>query len=163
VWVHEQIDVSSPKLDIKLMNKSIHGKKESIVQHESEGLIDYKFYCFDGKPELLYISKGLENHATASISFLTMDWKFASFGRSDYKAFKTLPEKPGRFKDMIGIATKLSNGFHFIRVDLYEINDEIYFSELTFSPCSGMMPFDPPEWDEKLGLEVMLPFNGQDR
>ena len=63
-------------------------------------LTDYKFYCFGGKPEYLYVSTGLENHSIASISFLTLDWEFAPFGRSDYMPFSELPSKPSQFEDM---------------------------------------------------------------
>ena len=45
----------------------------------------------------------------------------------------------------------------FLRVDMYEIGGRIYFSELTFTPCSGMLPFDPPKWDETIGGWLMLP------
>lgn len=119
-------------------------------------LIDYKFYCFNGVPKYLYVSQGLENHATASISFLTVDWKFAPFGRSDYKPLESLPEKPANFEEMYDLACKLSKGFMFLRVDLYSIGGKTFFSELTFSPCSGYMPFQPEEWDLKLGNELIL-------
>ena len=115
------------------------------------GLTDYKFYCFNGKPKFLYVSKGLENHNTAKISFLTLDWEFAPFKRSDFRGFDVLPEKPTKLSEMIEIATKLSKDIAFVRVDLYQVGENIYFSELTFSPCAGMMPFEPEHWDEKLG------------
>lgn len=115
------------------------------------GLTDYKFYCFHGKPEFLYISRGLENHATASISFLTMEWAFAPFRRSDYRAFDSLPEKPKGFEEMVRLCKALSKESAFVRVDLYQIGGRVYFSELTFSPCSGLMPFEPKEWDRRLG------------
>ena len=41
-------------------------------------------------------------------------------------------------------------------VDLYEIDNHVYFSELTFSPCDGFMPFNPKEYDLKLGEMVNL-------
>ena len=123
---------------------------------EIKGLMDYKFYCFNGVAKYLYVSKGLENHSTARISFLTMDWQFASFVRSDFAPFDTLPEKPSRFDEMVKIANRLSEGHAFLRVDLYQINGQLYFSELTFHPCSGMMPFKPKEWDEKLGNLITL-------
>lgn len=124
------------------------------------GLTDYKFYCFNGIPKYLYVSTGLEEHATARISFLTLDWQFAAFGRSDYKPFEELPKKPENLSLMIEIAKKLSKDFPFLRVDLYEIKGKVYFSELTLFPCSAMMPFSPKEWDERLGLELELPHNG---
>ena len=43
-----------------------------------------------------------------------------------------------------------------MRIDLYNINDKIYFSEFTFHPCGGMMPFEPIEWDEKLGNLIRI-------
>lgn len=121
------------------------------------GLIDYKFFCCNGQPKMLYVSQGLENHSTASISFLKLDWTFYPFRRSDYKPFKTLPPKPQNYERMLELATDLAAGFPFLRVDLYEINGEIYFSELTFSPCGGMIPFDPPKWDNQLGEWIKLP------
>lgn len=124
---------------------------------QKKGLVDYKFYCFDGKPQFLYISKGLEDHATASISFLNLDWSFAPFQRSDYKGFEELPPKPAGYDTMLTLAKRLSEGTSFLRVDMYEIGGKIYFSELTFTPCGGTMMFTPPEWDEKIGQLLTLP------
>ncbi|BDC92612.1 ATP-grasp fold amidoligase family protein [Treponema bryantii] len=117
----------------------------------SKELVDYKFYCFDGIPKFLYISKGLEYHPTASISFVNLNWTFAPYERSDYKTFDALPERPSKFDEMIEICKKLSTNHKFLRVDLYQINNHIYFSELTFSPCSGMMPFKTLEQDLEMG------------
>ena len=134
----------------------LHEKQQRLVENVPEGLIDYKFYCFNGNPEFLYISKGLEDHSTARISFVTMDWKFAPFSRSDYKPFEALPPKPQSFDEMVALAEKLSQGHRFLRVDLYQIDGKVYFSELTFSPCAGSMPFKPIEWDEKMGGLIVL-------
>lgn len=130
---------------------------EKYMEDESGSLIDYKFYCFNGKPEFLYISEGLENHQTARISFVTMDWKFAPFRRTDYTGFEQIPDKPKHFDRMAYIAGELSKGHPFLRVDLYEIGNDIYFSELTFSPNSGMMPFAPENYDRILGDMIVLP------
>ncbi len=126
-------------------------------ERQQKGLIDYKFYCFDGKPKFLYVSQGLEDHATASISFLNTDWTFAPFKRGDYKEFDNLPAKPENYDAMLKLAEELSRGNSFLRVDLYEINHKIYFSELTFAPCGGMMIFQPEEWDRTFGEWIELP------
>lgn len=123
----------------------------------AEDIKDYKFYCFNGKQRYLYISQGLENHETARISFYDMEFKKAPFGRSDYLPFIDSVEKPKNFEFMQDLAIKLAGDLPFIRVDMYNVNDKIYFSELTFSPCSGFMPFDPPEYDEYLGSLLKLP------
>lgn len=123
---------------------------------ESNELIDYKFYCFNGVFRFLYVSQGLQKHETARISFLTPEWDWAEFRRLDYAPFEKLPEKPKTYEKMKEIVQMLSEGFPFIRVDLYEIQGHVYFSELTFSPCSGFMPFEPKEWDRKVGDWLVL-------
>lgn len=131
---------------------------EQYMQNENEReLTDYKFYCFNGEPKFLYTSVGLENHETARISFLTCDWQFAPYERSDYRGFEALPPKPQNFEKMLDIASVLSAGIPFLRVDLYEINGRVYFSELTFSPCSGFIPFRNPEHDLEIGSMLVLP------
>ena len=125
--------------------------------NETESLKDYKFYCFNGEPQYLYVSDQMDNHSKARVSFVDKDWKKAPFGRTDYKEFEVLPEKPQHFEDMLKLARILSKNIAFLRVDLYEINDKIYFGELTFHPCAGFMPFKPKEWDEKLGEMISLP------
>ncbi len=123
------------------------------------GLTDYKFYCFNGEPRFLYISTGLENHTTARISFITMDWKMAPFRRQDFLPYDQLPPRPSKFDEMVTVARKLSSGMFFLRVDLYQIDEQVYFSELTFYPCGGMMPFAPKEWDWKIGQLLQLPID----
>ena len=131
------------------------------------GLTDYKFYCFDGEPRLLYVSQGLENHSTARISFLNLDWTFAPFTREDYAPFEKLPDKPASFNRMLELARTLSEGIPFVRVDFYDVGGESMFSEMTFHPCSGFMPFSPMEWDLRIGDMLSLdgaygPLGGQD-
>ncbi|MDV7750952.1 ATP-grasp fold amidoligase family protein [Enterococcus faecium] len=100
---------------------------------------DYKFYCFNGEPKFLYVSTGLENHKTARMGFFDLDFNMLPVRRTDYLAFDEPPKKPTQLKEMLVMAQKLSEGFPFLRVDLYEIDGRVYFSELTFIPCSGWM------------------------
>ena len=131
---------------------------EKYMQNEQDtSLSDYKFYCFNGNVKYLYISMGLENHQTARIAFFDTDFKPAGFGRSDYQTFDSIPNKPKNYERMKELAEKLSQNNPFMRVDFYEINGKIYFSELTLYPCGGFMPFQPKEWDYKLGKLLTLP------
>lgn len=114
-------------------------------------IIDYKFYCFAGEPRFLYLSKGMDDHSTATMSFFDMKLQRLPFGRKDYKPFTVEIERPKNFEEMINIAQKLSQGFKFVRIDLYSVGSQIYFSEFTLHPCAGYMPFDPEEYDKKLG------------
>lgn len=58
---------------------------------------------------------------------------------------------------MIELAGKLSVGHPHLRIDFYNVNGKIYFSELIFYYFSGMMPFEPGEWDCKFGELMKLP------
>ena len=58
---------------------------------------------------------------------------------------------------MIKIASDLSKDFKFVRVDLYDLNEEkIVFGELTFSPTGGFYNYISKELDYKLGKEIEL-------
>lgn len=130
-------------------------------QEDGSGLIDYKFFCFNGVPKLLYVSRGMDHHPTAQIGFYDMNGKEMPFHRSDYKPYHGAT-MPHNFDEMKVIAQKLAEkvGCPFVRIDLYSINGKIYFSEITFSPCSGMIPFEPVSADEELGKLIKLPIEG---
>ena len=126
---------------------------------ETAGLTDYKFFCFNGVPKMLYASQGLEDHATARISFFDLEGKRMPFWRSDYRPMEgdlVLPENFGQMMEKAQVLAKEVD-CPFVRIDLYSINGATKFSEITFSPCSGMVPFEPKEWDEKLGNWIALP------
>lgn len=124
-----------------------------------EKIIDYKFYCFNGEPEFLYVSQGLVIDHSLKVGFYDLEWNKLPFGRTDYRTFDSILEKPKCLKLMIDIARKLSKDFPFVRVDLYNVGDKVYFSELTFTPSSGYMTFDPPEYDLKIGGYLRLPYS----
>ncbi|MCB6992801.1 glycosyl transferase [bacterium 210820-DFI.6.37] len=131
---------------------------EKYMENDGEDeLIDYKWFCFEGKPEFLYISHGLANHETATIDFYDMNHNRMPFKRMDYKSSAKDAPKPITYDEMVKLSKKISSGIPFLRVDLYEINGKVYFSELTFYPCAGWLPFDPPEWDLELGKYIQLP------
>lgn len=119
-------------------------------------LPDYKFFCFDGEPKFLYISDS-PNH---ELVFLNTDWTEAEFGRSDYKPLTNIPPKPDNLDEMLDIARKLSKGKAHVRVDLYNVNNHIYFGELTFYTGAGFIPFTPKEYDKVLGEMLKLSSGG---
>ena len=131
---------------------------EQLLQdNETDTIRDYKFFCFNGKVEFLYLSEGLENHKTAQLSFVSLDWKPLWFTRSDYKPFEELPQKPNNLEKMIEVAEILSKGFPHIRVDLYDVYGHIYFGELTLHTGSGFIKFTPQNADLEIGKLLVLP------
>lgn len=132
---------------------------EQYLETDGEGgLKDYKFYCFNGVPMFLYVSSGLDNHETAKISFFDLDGNRMPFGRSDYNPIDYKIEMPSKFEEMKKIASVCASeiGADFVRVDLFEVNNRVFFSEFTFTPCGGYMPFSPEDYDEIIGELLKL-------
>lgn len=153
--------IQSREWPYKNVKKQIIAEVYMEDEQSGHGLTDYKFFCFNGIPRFLYVSQGLEDHTTAKISFFDFEGKRLPFSRSDYRPFEKNIELPKQFEKMIEIAKVLANEVanSFVRIDLYSINGDIYFSEITFFPCGGMVPFDPPEWDKKMGEWIELPID----
>lgn len=119
---------------------------EKFLENE---IIDYKFLCFNGKVEMLFLCLN-RNSTGLNVDFYTKEWKKLPFERH-YKNSDKIVNKPDNYEEMIEISEKLAKDFDFVRVDLYEVNNKIYFGELTFCPGSGMEEFKPEEWDYKIG------------
>lgn len=115
-----------------------------------ENIIDYKFYCFSGKPLFLYVGQGLTSDHSLKIDFYDINWNKMPFYRTDYHRIGNIA-KPIEFEKMKRIAEILSQDIPFVRIDLFEVGEKVYFSEYTLYPASGYMPFVPREYDEIVG------------
>lgn len=124
----------------------------------AEDLTDYKFYCFNGKPEFCQVIQGRHNNET--IDFFNLRWERQPFVGLNPKVHNAqiCPKKPENFEEMLEMSGKLSNRLPFSRIDFYEVNGKTYFGEITFFPASGMGFFTPNQYDEILGSMIRLPF-----
>lgn len=111
-------------------------------------ITDYKFFCFNGKPEYveLYIDR-LGNHKKL---FYDMKWHKAGFTTANDICNEEVAQ-PKEFGEMYELAKKLCKNMAFVRVDLYVHDGKVYFGELTFHPAGGYTPITPREWEYKLG------------
>jgi len=98
-------------------------------------LIDYKFQCFHGEP-VMVLMKVKEDNKGVRVLY-DMDWNKIQPDPCTKGYLRGEISKPANFEEMKQIAAKLSQGFPFIRVDLYSIGDKTYFGELTFIPNGG--------------------------
>ena len=65
-------------------------------------------------------------------------------------------KRPDNLDEIISIVEKLSAGFRHVRVDLYGLSDgSIKFSELTFTPWSGLKRFIPDYYDDIFGNLIL--------
>lgn len=120
-------------------------------------LRDYKFFCFNGEPKIMYISDN-SHRANQHCCFYDMQFNKLNIKRKDYKEFEQIVEKPHNFNKMIKFSKMLSKDIPHVRVDWYEVNGKLYFGELTFYTCSGFIPFETEEWDYKMGEMLELPY-----
>ena len=122
---------------------------ERLLQ-EDDGKIpkDYKFYMFHGKCKLIRVF--FDRMKNPSVSFFDEEWDFVLLNTDSYPPGSKI-EKPENFEQMNKIAQELSQFFDFIRVDLYNINGKIYFSELTHYPGGGLSRYQPDHMDYELG------------
>ena len=120
------------------------------------GLMDYKFFCFEGEPKMLSLDIGVCNedgsHAESYYrNFYDMDFKPLNIKETRDHYNLELMKKPPRFNEMVDIARKLSMPFPHCRVDLYNVEGKIYFGEITFYHGSGYNDFQPLEADLMIG------------
>lgn len=120
-------------------------------------IVDYKFYCFNGQPHFLYVSKGAASRLTEKNDFYDLEWNRTPFERIDYPGFDYILPKPNNFNKMLLLCHELAKPFPFVRIDLYEVDNKIYFSELTFYPTAGFTFFSPKEYDKIIGEKLALP------
>lgn len=118
-------------------------------------LKDYKIFCFDGKAKFLFVATGRQSN-DIRFDFFDIEYNHLPVINGHPNA-DSIPPKPVNFDKMIDLAEQISNGMRHVRVDLYNINGKIYFGELTFFHWSGIVPFEPFEWDVKFGEFLKLP------
>jgi hypothetical protein len=134
---------------------------EKYLENEEFGeLLDYKFYCFGGRPEVLWVCSGRYGTRGVAYNAYDMEW-------NRIPVFKGKPgsdlaiEKPDNFVAMVALAGELGKGFPFVRIDLYSVRGKLLFGEFTFYPDSGVVPFTPDRYNYFFGDLFVLPPAGQ--
>lgn len=133
---------------------------EEYIEEFSGASNDYKIFCFNGIPKIIYVA---EDHfidgKTAEIhpiTFLDLNWNVLDVRYGNNISNPNI-QMPKHFNEMMKIATKLSKDFPFVRVDFFDTKNKLYLSELTFYPGGGLVPYNPQNFDKKLGDMLKLP------
>ncbi|MDE6019631.1 MAG: glycosyl transferase [Ruminococcus sp.] len=128
-----------------------------MVDESGYELKDYKWFCFNGEIKALFIASDRENpQEETKFDFFDENFNHLPF-TNGHPNSKKVVKKPKGFETMKEIATKLSQNIPHVRIDLYDINGQIYFGEMTFFHWSGMVPFNPEKWDYTFGEWIKLP------
>lgn len=132
---------------------------EQYMEDEFGELRDYKFFCFNGVPQILFYASERYAPEKGGVKFDYYDMEYNLLpisSKGHGHATKTLTYTP-TIEKMKEMAALLSTGYPFLRVDFYNVEGQIYFGELTFHHDGGIVPFEPEEWDLKLGKMIVLP------
>jgi len=131
--------------------------EEYMVDESGYELKDYKWFCFNGEPKVLFIAQDRDNpNEDTKFDFYDMEFNHLPI-KNGHPNANAIKEKPVGFEIMKKLAQKLSKGIPHIRVDFYDINGHIYFGEMTLFHWGGFVKFDPQEWDKTFGDWITLP------
>lgn len=123
----------------------------------SSSIIDYKIWCFNGKPDSVLVCSNRRKEGGCALSVFDLDWNYrpeaSIFNNDHFEAPHPIP-RPERLEDMLDVATRLSSDFPEVRVDLYHINGKIYFGELTFTSLGGTMTYYTPKELLRMGQKI---------
>ena len=142
-WAYKDI---KPKLVIEKFLK----------EKDRDTLIDYKFYCFNGKPK--FIDVHLDRMDDHKQGCYDLDFNLLPFGKSkNYNKISSNIEKPSNLSEMVFLAEKLADKLPFVRVDFYSIDGKSIFGEMTFYPADARKDFYPDEYNLIIGDYFELP------
>ena len=144
------------KIDNYLLSREPHykGQNKIICERMLEyNITDYKFFCFAGIPT--YVELFIDRFGKHRKVFYDMEWRKAGFTTAN-DPMDGEAVRPSEFDEMVRIATKLSEGWPFVRVDLYVHGGKVYFGEMTFHPAGGYTPITPIEWEYRLGEKIKI-------
>lgn len=116
---------------------------------------DFKFYCFNGKPELIEVAIG--RHHNLTITLVDLQWNVLPCSYNFLPRHTRPIPQPENLQEMIRYAEILAGDFPFARIDFYSIYGKTVFGEITWYPTSGLAPFQPPEFNQRFGDLLKLP------
>ena len=151
-WLKE--DYSKIKKEVQYKNVERKIICEQFINDKKGQLLDYKFYCFNNNIEFIEVDfDRFENH---TMNFYDTNWNLLDITKGDYQTYKGECNKPMYFDKMVELVNVLCKEFQFARIDFYNVDGKIYFGELTFTPASGLTPFNPIEKDIELAKKIEI-------
>ncbi|MGW0158752.1 ATP-grasp fold amidoligase family protein [Mycobacterium sp. NPDC003323] len=128
--------------------------EERIPTPDGNPPVDYKFFVFDGRVELIQVNRGRFG-AHQTTTFLDANWRQLPV-RWRIQPVAEEP-RPVELDKMLEIAKVLGADWDFIRIDLYAVDGEVWFGEYTPYPGSGLLRYKPMSFDREQGLHWKLP------
>lgn len=120
--------------------------EELLTEENRENITDYKFFCFHGKIRFILVS---DSGGQRNNDYYDRSWNRLDITRTA-RPDDAVP-RPERLDEMVQVAERLAEDFTFVRVDLYDVGERIYFGELTFVPGGGSGRFRSIDFEECAG------------
>ncbi len=114
---------------------------EQLLEVDGESPADYDFFCYHNRGEFDYALAVVLPNAVRSV-YYHHDWSVSN-GTCTPEEVARL-RAPPNFTEMLDVAERLSRGFDFLRIDLYNVNGRVYFGEVTCTPAGGFVPISDP-------------------
>lgn len=110
---------------------------------------DFKLFVFHGKTKIIQVDVQRFGDVRERALY-DADWKRLAVW-STFPDSRQEIDRPNRLDEMKRVAEKIGSAFDFVRVDLYEVDERIYFGETTFYPASGYARYHPVSFDAEMG------------
>lgn len=130
---------------------------EKYIEDSTGKLNDYKFLAFDGDVKYCWMDFDRSDQHRRNV--YDLDWNLQPWNQHSFGNYCGKVDKPKNFEEMLRIAKVLAKGFNHVRVDLYNVDGDIYFGEMTFTNGSGLEKISPSEYDYLLGQMLKLPID----
>lgn len=161
-WLKTAYGVAEGEVHYKDINPSIIAEQLLVDSNclFSNTLVDYKVWSFDGKPYSIWACYNRTSDY-AYVSLYDTEWNYhpeCSHFTNHYRDGKNVIPKPATLHQMLEAASILSKGFPEVRVDFYEVNNKLYFGEMTFTSAGGHMDFYTQDYLNELGKQVRMPY-----
>jgi TupA-like ATPgrasp len=127
---------------------------EAYLEDDSGDLRDYKFSCFEGVPFLLEVFSNRGPGMT--VNLYDPPWRLLPVVPKGWSNSQKPITRPALLNDLLDAVAKLSAAFPLVRVDMYYVDDKIYFGELTFTPNNGFITYDPKSFNRELRRRLDL-------
>lgn len=132
-----------------------------IDSNDTNGLIDYRFYCFNGCIGFIAVDVGTTDSRGNHAYMAKRNIYDENFNLIDAKLKREhfdskLVKKPENFSEMKKIACVLARPFKHVRVDLYNVKGKIIFGEMTFCNAGGMQLLEPHRFNMFIGDMISL-------
>ena len=116
---------------------------------------DYKFHCFHGKVYGCFAAYDRMVEAGHSVQFdhYDIDWNLTDGIKPSWHPKRREIPQPKCYERMLEVCEILSKDFPYCRVDLYEVDGQVLFGEMTLTPHANVLDYYTDE-----ALKDMLRF-----